>query len=86
MQIVGFILPFVCSLLSSDIHFRFLLFLKELDWESIAAGLLHDTVEDTDIVTFDRIEKEFGKAVRNIVEGETKVLSLFFFSYEGRKP
>ena len=47
---------------------------KELDWESIAAGLLHDTVEDTKVVTFERIEKEFGAAVRHIVEGETKVL------------
>ncbi|KAG5231721.1 rela-spot family protein [Salix suchowensis] len=32
---------------------------EELDWESIAAGLLHDTVEDTNVVTFERIEKEF---------------------------
>ncbi|MQM05245.1 hypothetical protein Taro_038053 [Colocasia esculenta] len=48
----------------------------ELDWESIAAGLLHDTVEDTTVVTFERIEKEFGPTVRRIVEGETKVSKL----------
>ncbi|XP_072997786.1 putative GTP diphosphokinase RSH1, chloroplastic isoform X3 [Typha latifolia] len=48
----------------------------ELDWESVAAGLLHDTVEDTDEVTFERIEKEFGATVRHIVEGETKVSKL----------
>ncbi|KAL6902059.1 hypothetical protein ACP4OV_004935 [Aristida adscensionis] len=48
----------------------------ELDWESIAAGLLHDTVEDTDTVTFERIENEFGATVRRIVEGETKVSKL----------
>lgn len=48
----------------------------ELDWESIAAGLLHDTVEDTDDVTFEIIEKEFGATVRHIVEGETKVSKL----------
>ncbi|XP_042048565.1 putative GTP diphosphokinase RSH1, chloroplastic isoform X2 [Salvia splendens] len=48
----------------------------ELDWESIAAGLLHDTVEDTNVVTFESIEKEFGAAVRHIVEGETKVSKL----------
>ncbi|KAK9057241.1 hypothetical protein SSX86_022076 [Deinandra increscens subsp. villosa] len=48
----------------------------ELDWESIAAGLLHDTVEDTNVVTFERIEKEFGVTVRHIVEGETKVSKL----------
>lgn len=48
----------------------------ELDWESIAAGLLHDTVEDTNVVTFERLEKEFGATVRHIVEGETKVSKL----------
>lgn len=48
----------------------------ELDWESIAAGLLHDTVEDTNVVTFARIEEEFGPTVRRIVEGETKVSKL----------
>ncbi|KAI3760025.1 hypothetical protein L1987_50413 [Smallanthus sonchifolius] len=48
----------------------------ELDWESIAAGLLHDTVEDTNLVTFEKIEKEFGATVRHIVEGETKVSKL----------
>jgi len=46
-----------------------------LDWESIAAGLLHDTVEDTNVVNFERIEKDFGSTVRHIVEGETKVLA-----------
>lgn len=44
-----------------------------MDWESIASGLLHDTVEDTNVVTFERIEEEFGATVRHIVEGETKV-------------
>lgn len=48
----------------------------ELDWESIAAGLLHDTVEDTNTVSFERIEEEFGATVRHIVEGETKVSKL----------
>uniref|UniRef100_A0A7C9CWL5 Putative GTP diphosphokinase RSH1, chloroplastic n=1 Tax=Opuntia streptacantha TaxID=393608 RepID=A0A7C9CWL5_OPUST len=48
----------------------------ELDWESIAAGLLHDTVEDTNVVNFERIEKDFGSTVRHIVEGETKVSKL----------
>lgn len=52
----------------------FFLYFEELDWESVTAGLLHDTVEDTDVVTFERIEKEFGATVRRIVEGETKVV------------
>ncbi|XP_004291606.1 PREDICTED: putative GTP diphosphokinase RSH1, chloroplastic isoform X2 [Fragaria vesca subsp. vesca] len=48
----------------------------ELDWEFVASGLLHDTVEDTNVVTFERIEEEFGATVRHIVEGETKVSKL----------
>ncbi|GMI69449.1 RELA/SPOT homolog 1, RELA-SPOT HOMOLOG 1, RELA/SPOT HOMOLOG 1 [Hibiscus trionum] len=54
----------------------------ELDWESIAAGLLHDTVEDTNVVTFERIEEEFGPTVRRIVEGETKVSKLGKLKYK----
>ena len=45
----------------------------ELDHESLVAGLLHDTVEDTQAVTFESLEKRYGAAVRRIVEGETKV-------------
>ncbi|XP_045796946.1 putative GTP diphosphokinase RSH1, chloroplastic isoform X1 [Trifolium pratense] len=56
----------------------------ELDWESIAAGLLHDTVEDTDVVTFERIEEEFGATVRHIVEGETKVSKLGKLKYKNQ--
>jgi GTP pyrophosphokinase len=44
----------------------------------IAAGFLHDVVEDTD-VTPDEIEKRFGVEVRQLVEGVTK-LSKFNFS------
>ncbi len=44
-----------------------------MDHESVIAGLLHDTVEDTDAITFDDIEVTFGAAVRRIVEGETKI-------------
>ncbi|XP_022010469.1 putative GTP diphosphokinase RSH1, chloroplastic isoform X1 [Helianthus annuus] len=54
----------------------------ELDWESIAAGLLHDTVEDTNLVTFEEIEIKFGAAVRHIVEGETKVSKLGKLKYK----
>ena len=44
-----------------------------MDAESLVAGLLHDTVEDTDAVCFADIEARFGAAVRRIVEGETKI-------------
>ena len=48
------------------------------DSEMIAAGFLHDVVEDTD-VTSDEIEERFGVNVRQLVEGVTK-LSKFNFS------
>ena len=35
----------------------------ELDHESLVAGLLHDTVEDTQAVTFESLEKRYGAAV-----------------------
>ena len=47
-----------------------------MDSDSIMAGLLHDTVEDVEDVTFEGIETEFGTDVRRIVEGETKVSKL----------
>lgn len=47
----------------------------QMDAETVMAGLLHDTVEDTDL-TFEQVEGMFGWEVRNIVEGETKVSKL----------
>ncbi|MGG6294175.1 RelA/SpoT family protein [Leptolyngbya sp. AN02str] len=44
----------------------------------IAAGFLHDVVEDTD-VTLEDIEQRFGEEVKHLVEGVTK-LSKFNFS------
>jgi GTP pyrophosphokinase len=44
----------------------------------IAAGFLHDVIEDTD-VTAEEIEQRFGPEVRRLVEGVTK-LSKFNFS------
>lgn len=46
-----------------------------MDGETVMAGLLHDTVEDTDL-TFVQVEALFGSTVRAIVEGETKVSKL----------
>lgn len=43
-----------------------------LDAETIAAGLLHDTVEDTG-VSEETIEAEFGADVRFLVDGVTKL-------------
>jgi GTP pyrophosphokinase len=44
----------------------------ELDAETIAAALLHDTVEDT-ALTADEVEREFGPEVARLVEGVTKL-------------
>jgi GTP pyrophosphokinase/guanosine-3',5'-bis(diphosphate) 3'-pyrophosphohydrolase len=43
-----------------------------LDCEGLCAALLHDTVEDTG-VSLDDIEHTFGKNVRDLVDGVTKV-------------
>ncbi len=41
----------------------------------VAAGLLHDTVEDTD-VTLDDLRRDFGDEVASLVDGVTKLVSL----------
>ena len=41
--------------------------------KTIAAGLLHDTMEDVDWVTYDVLEKEFSKEIADLVEAVTKV-------------
>ena len=43
--------------------------------EVMAAGLLHDTVEDT-VVTLDDIQHDFGDAVAALVDGVTKLTNL----------
>ena len=47
----------------------------QLDKESIAAGLLHDVVEDTEL-TIEDLEREFGSDVALIVDGVTKLEKL----------
>src|ERR1700730_15014232 len=44
----------------------------QLDAQTLAAALLHDTVEDT-ALTADEVEKEFGAEVARLVEGVTKL-------------
>ncbi|WP_147821776.1 RelA/SpoT family protein [Salidesulfovibrio onnuriiensis] len=51
----------------------------QLDEASVAAGLLHDTVEDTD-TTIDEIEDLFGEEVADIVDGVTKISKMQFES------
>lgn len=41
------------------------------DEDTLIAGLLHDSIEDTDY-TFEELERDFGKEVRDIVAGVTE--------------
>ena len=41
--------------------------------KTIAAGLLHDSLEDCDWVTYDLLEEEFSKEIADLVEAVTKV-------------
>src|SRR5215475_11184103 len=53
----------------------------KLDPVAVAAGLLHDSVEDTSVTIVD-IRKEFGEQVAHIVEGVTKISQIDFASRE----
>ena len=44
----------------------------KLDDETIATGILHDTIEDT-VATQDEIDRLFGKSVGRLVDGVTKL-------------
>src|SRR5499425_3685514 len=53
----------------------------KMDPVAVAAGLLHDSVEDTSLTIVD-IRKEFGEQVAHIVEGVTKISQIDFSSRE----
>ena len=55
-----------------------------LDVVAIAAGLLHDIVEDT-LTTIERISELFGPDVAHVVEGVTKLGAIPFSSSEERQ-
>jgi GTP pyrophosphokinase len=55
-----------------------------LDPVAIAAGLLHDVVEDT-LTTIEKIEEHFGPEVAHVVEGVTKISAIPFSSSEERQ-
>ena len=50
-----------------------------MDSTTIAAALLHDVVEDSD-VSLEQIRQEFGAEVADLVDGLTKLSSLTFRS------
>src|SRR6266487_912636 len=55
-----------------------------LDPVAIAAGLLHDVVEDT-LTTIEKIQEHFGPEVAHVVEGVTKISAITFSSSEERQ-
>ena len=56
----------------------------KMDSTAIAAGLLHDAVEDTP-ATSEQIETDFGDQVAHIVEGVTKIDKIQFANREDRQ-
>ena len=53
----------------------------EVDAESLAAALLHDTIEDTEVDT-EMLEKVFGSTITLLVEGVTKLNQIAYVTKE----
>ena len=60
--------PFEVARIITEMH---------LDTASVITGLLHDTIEDTDL-TFGEIEKHFGTEIAKLVDGVTKLTKIEF--------
>lgn len=56
----------------------------QLDSATVASGLIHDVIEDTD-VTREEVEREFGKEIAHIVDGLTKIGHLPMNATENRQ-
>jgi len=52
-----------------------------VDFPTLAAGLLHDVVEDTNI-SIDTIKEKFGKEIASLVDGVSKISQIKFLSLE----
>lgn len=52
-----------------------------VDFQTLAASLLHDVVEDTN-VSIDTIRDKFGKEIANLVDGVSKISQIKFLSLE----
>ena len=70
--------------LSHPLEVAYILTEMKMDVVSIVAGLLHDTIEDTD-AELTEIERLFGKETANIVDGVTKISKIQFSSTEERQ-
>jgi len=67
--------------ISHPLEVAFNLTRLKMDEQTIAAGLLHDTIEDT-LATAEELQKIFGHEIYHLVEGVTKISQIQFSSRE----
>ena len=70
--------------ITHPLHVAIYLCELNFDKETIAAALLHDLIEDTDI-SYEDLKKEFGEEVADIVDGVTKLDKIKYSSNEEAK-
>ena len=70
--------------ITHPLHVAIYLCELNFDKETIAAALLHDLIEDTE-VTYKDLKKEFGEEVADIVDGVTKLDKIKYSSNEEAK-
>ena len=70
--------------LSHPLEVAYILTKMKMDVTCIAAGFLHDTLEDTEAEP-DEIKHLFGEETANIVEGVTKISRMQFTSHQQRQ-
>ena len=70
--------------LSHPLEAAYILAQMKMDVVCIAAGLLHDTIEDTD-AEIDEIKRLFGEETANIVSGVTNISKMHFTSHRQRQ-
>src|SRR6056297_889668 len=70
-----FIHPYNVSLILADLN---------MDESTIAAGLLHDVLEDT-IVEYEELKDQFGEEIANLVDGVTKLSKVKYKTKEERQ-
>ncbi|MFC1535348.1 RelA/SpoT family protein [Thermodesulfobacteriota bacterium] len=70
--------------LSHPLEVAYLLTEMKMDVVSVVAGLLHDTIEDTD-AEISEIKRLFGEETINIVDGVTKISKMKFSNSEERQ-
>ena len=70
--------------LSHPLEAAHILAQMKMDVVCIVAGLLHDTIEDTD-ASFEEIRRIFGDETANLVDGVTKISKMHFTSHRERQ-